>query len=178
MNLIAFNRDTRMYNTLPMYHTNGGIVATSCWMYGGCLILRRKFSASQFWSDCRKYNANVFIYIGEVCRYLMAQAPSPDDSRHHVQRIIGNGLRGDVWAAFQKRFAIPRVFEFYGSTEGNVGFVNADNTLGSCGLMPELGQFVMGVNLVKYDVENDKHLRKPNGLCVTCGAGEVGEAIS
>jgi fatty-acyl-CoA synthase len=174
-----FSSSTRVYVALPMYHTNGGVVSTSAWMYGGCVIMRRKFSASQFWEDCRKYRATTFIYIGELCRYLMAQPPSPADRDHSVTRIIGNGLRGDIWKQFQERFGVRYVFEFYGSTEGNVGFVNATYTYGSCGLMPELAQFIMGVDLVRYDVENDTHVRdKRTGMCVPCRAGEVGEALA
>lgn len=37
---------------------------------GMTLFLRRKFSASQFWDDCRKYNVTVMQYIGETLRYL------------------------------------------------------------------------------------------------------------
>lgn len=36
-------------------------------------MLKKKFSASQFWNDCRKYNVTVFQYIGELCRYLCKQ---------------------------------------------------------------------------------------------------------
>ena len=34
------------------------------------MVLRRKFSASQFWNDCRKHNVTVIQYIGEIMRYL------------------------------------------------------------------------------------------------------------
>lgn len=37
---------------------------------GITIALRRKFSASQFWNDCRKYNVTVIQYIGEIMRYL------------------------------------------------------------------------------------------------------------
>lgn len=37
---------------------------------GSTIILKRKFSASQFWDDCRKYSVTVIQYIGEVMRYL------------------------------------------------------------------------------------------------------------
>lgn len=40
---------------------------------GATCILKKKFSASQFWNDCRKYNVTIFQYIGELCRYLCNQ---------------------------------------------------------------------------------------------------------
>lgn len=42
-------------------------------LIGATCVLRKKFSASQFWNDCRKYNVTVFQYIGELCRYLCKQ---------------------------------------------------------------------------------------------------------
>ena len=37
---------------------------------GMTIFLRRKFSASQFWDDCRKHDVTVMQYIGETMRYL------------------------------------------------------------------------------------------------------------
>lgn len=36
-------------------------------------MLKEKFSASQFWDDCRAEGVTVFQYIGELCRYLVNQ---------------------------------------------------------------------------------------------------------
>jgi acyl-CoA synthetase (AMP-forming)/AMP-acid ligase II len=47
----------RIYVTLPTYHSNGGTLSLSAWMAGGAIVLRRKFSASAFWDDARKYRA-------------------------------------------------------------------------------------------------------------------------
>jgi len=58
-------------------------------------------------------------YLGEICRYLLAQPPSPDDKKHSVRIIIGNGLRHEIWQEFTDRFQIKEVGEVYGSTEGN-----------------------------------------------------------
>lgn len=40
---------------------------------GATLVLKKKFSASQFWNDCRKHDVTIFQYIGELCRYLCNQ---------------------------------------------------------------------------------------------------------
>ena len=36
-----------------------------------------------------------------------------------IRMMFGNGLRPQIWENFQKRFNIPKICEFYGSTEGN-----------------------------------------------------------
>lgn len=54
-----------------------------------------------------------------MCRYLLATKESEADYSHNVEKMIGVGMRGDIWAQFVKRFHIGRVVEFYGATEGN-----------------------------------------------------------
>lgn len=58
-------------------------------------------------------------YIGEICRYLLAQPHKPQDRGHRVRVAYGNGLRPQIWKEFMKRFNIERIGEFYGATEGN-----------------------------------------------------------
>lgn len=69
----------------------------------------------------------VVQYIGEICRYLLAQPVRPSESRHKVRVATGNGLRPNVWEAFTKRFNIKRIGEFYGATECNCSLANMDN---------------------------------------------------
>lgn len=97
------------------------------------MALRSKFSASQFWDDCRKYNATVIQYIGELLRYLCNTPQKPNDRDHKVKIALGNGLRGDVWREFIKRFGDIHVYEFYASTEGNIGFMNYPRKIGAVG---------------------------------------------
>lgn len=58
-------------------------------------------------------------YIGEICRYLLAQPPKPSDRGHRVRVAFGNGLRPQIWEEFKTRFNIERIGELYGATEGN-----------------------------------------------------------
>lgn len=58
-------------------------------------------------------------YIGEICRYLLSMPPGPADQSHQVKVMTGNGLRPQIWQQFVERFAVERVVEFYGATEGN-----------------------------------------------------------
>ncbi|GFY58268.1 long-chain fatty acid transport protein 4, partial [Trichonephila inaurata madagascariensis] len=50
--------DEVFYNTLPMYHTAGGVLFVSVvFIMGGTMILRKKFSASNFWKEAAKHKA-------------------------------------------------------------------------------------------------------------------------
>ncbi|MDH5673662.1 MAG: long-chain-acyl-CoA synthetase [Myxococcales bacterium] len=160
-----------IYNCLPLYHTNGiGVCTGSVISYGATMALARRFSASRFWDDVRQHEATGFIYIGELCRYLMNQPPQPGDRDHKVRAMVGNGLRPDIWPGFQQRFGVKRVGEFYGSTEGNVGTLNIDNAVGSVGRL-------MGGVLVRWDDEADDFLRGPGGFMVKCKADQPGVLI-
>jgi acyl-CoA synthetase (AMP-forming)/AMP-acid ligase II len=161
--------DDVIYNCLPLYHTNGiGVCTGSVISYGATMALSRKFSASRFWDDIRRYEATGFIYIGELCRYLMNQPERDDDKQHRVRAMVGNGLRSDIWQPFTQRFGIERVGEFYGSTEGNIGSLNLDNTVGS------VGRLLFGGVLAKWDEQKDDFVRGPNGFLVKCKPGEPG----
>ena len=58
-------------------------------------------------------------YIGEICRYLLSAPETPEEKKHNIKIMFGNGLRPQIWQQFTDRFAIPRIGEFYGATEGN-----------------------------------------------------------
>ena len=58
-------------------------------------------------------------YIGEICRYLLSAPETPEEKKHNVQLMFGNGLRPQIWDLFVTRFNIQRIGEFYGATEGN-----------------------------------------------------------
>ena len=52
-----------IYCSLPLYHTNGGVLSSGQMLfYGSTLVIRKKFSASNFWSDCIKYKCTVSRY--------------------------------------------------------------------------------------------------------------------
>jgi fatty-acyl-CoA synthase len=172
------NGGDRMYIVLPLYHSAGGAMALGgTLLTGATAVLARRFSASRFWEDCVRYDVTTFQYIGELCRYLLNSPPHPDESRHRIRVCVGNGLRPEVWQPFQDRFALPRIVEFYGATEGNVTFTNLDNKIGSIGRMPALLRRVSGVHLVRFDVAKEDVVRGPDGFCIECGVDEPGEAL-
>jgi citronellyl-CoA synthetase len=159
----------RFYICLPLYHATGFICGVgSCFYSGASIFLRRKFSGSAFWSDVQRHSITNFIYVGELCRYLLAQPPCPEERNNSLDRVFGNGLRPDIWMDFKERFGISRVCEFYGSSEGNIGFVNGlnkDRTMGICGA---------NILLVEYDIDADEMVRDEHGKVVEVAVGEPG----
>lgn len=168
----------RMYDCLPMYHSNGGMVATGATLIGGgTVVIREKFSAREFWDDCVKWRCTAFIYIGELCRYLVTAPPSENERKHSIRICCGNGMRPDVWPVFQERFKIPKVLEFYAATEGNVASFNFDGTPGAVGRLPKYLAHRFPTRIVKFDVETEQPVRDKQGFCIVCEPGEAGEAI-
>ncbi len=131
---LSMKPDDVLYCTLPLYHGTALVVCWGSVIAGGSAIaLRRKFSASAFWDDVRTYNATVFGYVGELCRYLLNQPATAQDRNHNLTKMIGNGLRPSIWKEFKNRFGVETVAELYASSEGNIGFsnfFNMDNTVG------------------------------------------------
>ena len=170
--------DDRIYCALPLYHATGGLCAMgAALLNGGVFILARKFSATAFWDEVIAAEATMFVYIGELCRYLVNQPPSEQERKHKVRLIFGNGLRPDVWRKVRVRFRIRDVLEFYGSTEGNVSMFNFDGRLGAIGRSPRYLRRYFNVRLVKFDVDTEEVVRGENGLCVEAKPREIGECI-
>ncbi|KAM6426113.1 long-chain fatty acid transport protein 2 [Liasis olivaceus] len=164
-----------IYTTLPLYHSSALLLGVNgCIMQGATLVLRSKFSASQFWDDCRKYKVTVVQYIGEVLRYLCHVPKKDDDQNHTVRLAVGNGLRADVWREFIRRFGDIRIFEFYAATEANVGFANYTGKIGAVGRLNYFHKKIIHYELIKYDVEKDEPVRDENGYCIKVPKGEVG----
>ncbi|HXQ47002.1 MAG TPA: long-chain-acyl-CoA synthetase [Caulobacteraceae bacterium] len=170
--------DDRIYVTLPLYHATGGLCAMgAALMSGGSAVLRPRFSASHFWSDVAKENCTMFVYIGELCRYLVNQPEQPDEQKHKLRLAFGNGLGPEIWQTVQQRFRLPQILEFYGSTEGNVSLFNLDGRPGAIGRIPSYLRSWFNVRLARFDMETETIVRGANGLGIETAAGEIGECV-
>jgi fatty-acyl-CoA synthase len=170
--------DDRLYDCLPVYHSVGGIVAPCSMLSAGAsVVLADRFSSSRFWQDVVRFDCTLFQYIGELCRYLLKAPESEFENRHRLRLACGNGLRGDIWEAFQSRFAIPHILEFYAATEGNFSLYNVEGKVGAIGRIPPLLAHRFPAAIVKVDAESGVPLRGEVGLCIACDRNEVGEAI-
>jgi fatty-acyl-CoA synthase len=170
--------EDRLYDCLPIYHSVGGIVAPCSMLSAGAsVVLSDKFSASAFWHDIVRWDCTLFQYIGELCRYLLKAPPSEYESRHRLRLACGNGLRGDIWEAFQARFSIPQMLEFYAATEGNFSLYNVEGRPGAIGRIPPLLAHRFPAAIVRVDMDAGAPVRGQDGLCIPCAHGEVGEAL-
>jgi citronellyl-CoA synthetase len=158
-----------VYCTLPLYHATGLCVCWGSAINGASgFAIRRKFSASQFWNDVRKYHATTLGYVGELCRYLVDQPTSAEDNQHGVTKMIGNGLRPGAWDAFKTRFGVEHICELYAASDGNIGFTNIlnfDHTIGFS---------LMAWELVAYDHDSGQPIRNAKGFMNKVAKGAQG----
>jgi solute carrier family 27 fatty acid transporter 1/4 len=170
----------RVYITMPLYHTAAGIIGIGSTILAGTTsVIRKKFSASRFWEECVEHECTVSQYIGEICRYLLAQPVKPTEKQHKIKLMFGNGLRPNIWKEFVERFQIKNICELYGATEGNANLCNFDNTIGACGFLPIISTVlpVLPMSLIKVNEETGEIIRDKNGLCIKCMPGESGEMV-
>jgi acyl-CoA synthetase (AMP-forming)/AMP-acid ligase II len=165
------------------------------------LLVRTKFSASQFTPELQRYRVTVVQYIGEILRYAVAQAerdrsvrsataPSPQEGEPRSWIVpvgFGNGLRPDIWDTAKTVLGIDRMVEFYASTEGNIGLINcfdAYHAIGHLPVFPQPFTFMSPIYLrrfpmvvVLYDEEAERPLRDKRGFCLRAPLGTPGEII-
>jgi citronellyl-CoA synthetase len=169
----SMSPEITQYMVLPLYHNSGfDIGFSSLVVSGGTMVLRRKFSARAFWDDVRKYNISMFIYVGELCRYIYNQPPRPDDADNPLRMVAGNGMRGDLMVPFRERFNIEILYEIYGATEGVGSFLNMEQIPGMCGNLNLAG--MRQGEIVRYDFLDDHIETDESGWAVKCQPGETG----
>jgi acyl-CoA synthetase (AMP-forming)/AMP-acid ligase II len=173
----------RTYSPLPLFHGTALFTGLSYSIgTSSTFCLARKFSSSRFWKDVADSRATRHLYVGELCRYLVAAPPSPYDRSHSCIVANGNGLRGEIWEKFRERFGVPEIREFYRSTEGIAKFDNfgvSKAGAGKLGFTGPIRRYMEDVTfIVKTDPLTEEVFRDPKtGFCVKADIGEAGEAI-
>ncbi|KAK2888675.1 long-chain fatty acid transport protein 6 [Channa argus] len=171
--------DDIIYSPLPLYHMSASLLGIGgCIQLGATCVLKKKFSASQFWKDCVKHNVSVVQYIGELCRYLVNHPVVPEEKTHSVWLAAGSGLKSDVWKAFVKRFGGIRVREGYGLTEASIGFLNYTDVVGPIGRASFFNKLSMPFELLRYDLETYEPVRTDSGRCIRAQKGEPGILVA
>ena len=167
--LLRLKAKDRIYVCLPLFHTAAILIGFGATVFAGSsLYLAQKFSASNFWADVKLSKSTVFLYIGELCRYLLNSPVTEEEKNNLLSMCVGNGLRPEIWDAFKERFGINKVAEYYGSTEGNLAFMNIFNRNNTFGFA--LGKY----RVAKYDVENGELVRTKTGFCTEVEENESG----
>ncbi|HEV7648814.1 MAG TPA: long-chain-fatty-acid--CoA ligase [Actinophytocola sp.] len=115
-------RDTA-YVSMPMFHSNAITAGWAAGLAAGArLALRRRFSASGFLDDVRKFGATYATYVGKPLAYVLATTRSDDDADNPLRVVFGNEAGASDIAAFGERFGC-QVIDAYGSTEGGITLV-------------------------------------------------------
>lgn len=153
--------DDICYVSMPLFHSNavlvGWAVAAAC---RGSMALRRKFSASNFLVDVRRYGATYANYVGKPLSYVLATPEQPDDANNPLRAVYGNeGVPADI-ERFGRRFGCV-VQDGFGSTEGGVAIARTPDTPPGA-----LGPLTEGLEIVDPDTG------KP------CPVGVVGELVN
>uniref|UniRef100_A0A8C5I6E8 long-chain-fatty-acid--CoA ligase n=1 Tax=Gouania willdenowi TaxID=441366 RepID=A0A8C5I6E8_GOUWI len=171
--------DDVVYIPLPLYHSAASLIGVGGTIHlGATCVLKKKFSASQFWQDCRTHNVTIFQYIGELCRYLCNQPQVNMEKVHKVRMGVGNGLRQDVWREFLSRFGNIKMCEVYGSTEGNLCFMNHIGKIGAVGRSNFFYRLLFKYDLVKFDMVMDDLVKDQRGFCQHVETGHTGLLLS
>ena len=174
--LLGIEEAETIYAPLPLYHGESLFVGFApAVRAGGAFASRRRFSATAFLDDVRRHEAVAFVYVGELCRYLLRQPPTARDRDHRLRVAAGAGLRPDIWVPFQERFGIPRIVEMYGATEGNVALQNLGGPPGSVGRPNPILED--NVQLARWDHARGDVVRGSDGLCIPCAPDEPGELL-
>ena len=107
----------RIYNPLPLYHVNAGVVSFyGAVVSGGCQIQSDRFHPERWWREIRATNATAVHYLGVIVPMLLAQPPSELDRAHAVRFAFGAGCEPQLHAPFEARFGFP-LLEGWGMTE-------------------------------------------------------------
>ncbi len=165
----GFDRDDVAYCTMPLFHGNALMVLWGpSLVVGATVALARRFSASGFVADVRRYRATTFTYVGKALAYVLATPPSPDDASFTLRRGFGTEASVADHAAFERRFGCV-LTEGYGSSEGGVAISRTPDTpVGS------LGRPVGDIAIV--DPETGRSARRP-GSTPPAGCSTATEAI-
>ncbi len=108
------------YVCMPLFHSNALMVGWApSIVHAASVGLARKFSASRWLGDVRRYGATYFNYTGKPLAYLLATPEHPDDADNTLRVAFGNEGSPEVVDAFSRRFGVD-VIDAYGATEGGV----------------------------------------------------------
>jgi fatty-acyl-CoA synthase len=125
--MMGFSEGDVFYCAMPMFHSNALMANWApALSVGATCVLRRKFSASGFLTDVRRYGVTYFNYVGKPLAYILATPEEPDDADNTLRRAFGNEATDQDVERFQKRFGCT-VTDAYGSTEGGVHVTRSDD---------------------------------------------------
>lgn len=133
---MGYTAEDTLYTCLPLYHGNAQNLTTMPALLANArLALGKRFSASNFWNDIRRYGATVFNFVGTMIPILYKQEPKENDADNPVRLARGGNIPPRIWRNFETRFGLTLV-ETYGTTEGGSMWNMPGGKIGSIGKPP------------------------------------------
>lgn len=146
MNPIEFAPEDVAYNAMPLFHGNALMSAFGpCLANGAAFAMRRRFSASGFLPDIRKFGATFFNYVGRSLAYVLAQPERPEEADNRLRFGFGTEASTKDRREFLRRYGCP-LFESYGSSEGTCYIIHTPDTPDGALGLPQQGHVVDIVN--------------------------------
>jgi len=133
--MARYDEADRLYNALPLFHGNAQTLSTiPALISGATMVLAKRFSASRFWDDIRRFGCTEFNYIGGILPILLKAEERPDDADNPIRIMVGAGASASVFEAFEKRFGVTLI-ESYGMSEIGIPMISTPEArrIGSCG---------------------------------------------
>jgi steroid-22-oyl-CoA synthetase len=146
VNPISFTPEDVAYNAMPIFHGNALMAALGpCLANGSAFAMRRRFSASGFLPDIRRFGATFFNYVGRSLDYILAQPERPEERDNRLRFGFGTEASARDRAEFSRRYGCP-LLESYGSSEGTVYLICTPGTPDGALGVPQQGFTVEIVN--------------------------------
>jgi fatty-acyl-CoA synthase len=136
--LLGLDEEDVGYVCMPLFHSNALMVGWAPSLVVGASVgLARRFSASGWLPDVRRYGSTWFNYTGKPLAYLVATAEHPDDADNPVRIAFGNEGSPEVVDTFARRFGVE-VIDAFGATEGGISVERREGMpAGALGLAPD-----------------------------------------
>jgi fatty-acyl-CoA synthase len=133
--MFALGPDDVCYSVMPLFHSNAAVAGFANVLAArASVVLRRRFSATNFLSDVRRYGVTFFNYVGKPLSYILATPQRSDDADNPLRIALGNEAVPLDIDRFAQRFGCI-VADGYGSTEGGLNMSRTPETpKGSLGL--------------------------------------------
>ena len=115
---IGLEANDVLYTCLPLFHANALWLTTVRALAAGLpMVLARRFSASGFWEETRRYGVTTFNALGAMIPILVKQPVRPNDAENPVRVVLSAACPESIWAEFEARFGI-RLVEAYAAVDG------------------------------------------------------------
>lgn len=103
----GYRPDDVIYLCLPMFHGNAWLCSVlPALVADASVAVSRRFSASGFWDEVRRYGATQFNSLGAMTNFIWSRPPDPRDRDHKVRQVMVVPTPTHFYREFEERFGI------------------------------------------------------------------------